>query len=210
MIAKPAPCDARRDADLAAAASRHLFDRGSGAAHLRPEADQPGRAGLRQAGRSAGIGTVAAGVAKAHADVILIAGHVGGTGARPQTSIKYAGMPWEMGPVRGQPGADPQRPAPPREAAHRRRPQDRARHRHRRDPRRRGIRHRHRLAGRDGLHHGAPVPFQHLPGRRLHPGRGAARQIHRHAGEGRSTSSASSPRRCARSWPRSACARSTR
>ncbi|GHH16195.1 glutamate synthase [Sphingomonas glacialis] len=46
---------------------------------------------------SAGIGTVAAGVAKAHADVILIAGHVGGTGASPQTSIKYAGTPWEMG-----------------------------------------------------------------------------------------------------------------
>jgi glutamate synthase (NADPH/NADH) large chain len=46
---------------------------------------------------SAGIGTVAAGVAKAHADCILIAGHVGGTGASPQTSIKYAGTPWEMG-----------------------------------------------------------------------------------------------------------------
>ncbi|HEU4959663.1 MAG TPA: glutamate synthase large subunit [Sphingomonas sp.] len=46
---------------------------------------------------SAGIGTVAAGVAKAHADVILVAGHTGGTGASPQTSIKYAGTPWEMG-----------------------------------------------------------------------------------------------------------------
>jgi len=46
---------------------------------------------------SAGIGTVAAGVAKAHADVILIAGHNGGTGASPFTSIKYAGTPWEMG-----------------------------------------------------------------------------------------------------------------
>lgn len=46
---------------------------------------------------SAGIGTVAAGVAKAHADVILVSGHVGGTGASPQTSIKYAGTPWEMG-----------------------------------------------------------------------------------------------------------------
>ncbi|PZN92387.1 MAG: glutamate synthase large subunit [Alphaproteobacteria bacterium] len=46
---------------------------------------------------SAGIGTVAAGVAKAHADAILISGNVGGTGASPQTSIKYAGTPWEMG-----------------------------------------------------------------------------------------------------------------
>jgi len=46
---------------------------------------------------SAGIGTVAAGVAKAHADVILISGNTGGTGASPQTSVKYAGTPWEMG-----------------------------------------------------------------------------------------------------------------
>ncbi|MEM6947700.1 MAG: glutamate synthase large subunit, partial [Pseudomonadota bacterium] len=44
-----------------------------------------------------GVGTVAAGVAKAKADVILIAGNVGGTGASPQTSIKYAGLPWELG-----------------------------------------------------------------------------------------------------------------
>ena len=44
-----------------------------------------------------GIGTIAAGVAKAKADAILISGHVGGTGASPQTSVKYAGMPWEMG-----------------------------------------------------------------------------------------------------------------
>ena len=44
-----------------------------------------------------GIGTIAAGVAKANADVILISGHSGGTGASPQTSIKYAGLPWEMG-----------------------------------------------------------------------------------------------------------------
>ena len=44
-----------------------------------------------------GIGTVAAGVAKAHADTILISGHGGGTGASPQSSIKYAGLPWELG-----------------------------------------------------------------------------------------------------------------
>ncbi|NQW11139.1 MAG: glutamate synthase large subunit [Alphaproteobacteria bacterium] len=46
---------------------------------------------------STGIGTIAAGVAKAKADTILISGHGGGTGASPQTSIKYAGIPWEMG-----------------------------------------------------------------------------------------------------------------
>ena len=46
---------------------------------------------------STGIGTIAAGVAKAKADIILISGHSGGTGASPQTSVKYAGVPWEMG-----------------------------------------------------------------------------------------------------------------
>ncbi len=46
---------------------------------------------------SSGVGTIAAGVAKAKADTILIAGHNGGTGASPNTSLKYAGMPWELG-----------------------------------------------------------------------------------------------------------------
>ncbi|MEC8155886.1 MAG: glutamate synthase-related protein, partial [SAR324 cluster bacterium] len=45
----------------------------------------------------AGVGTIAAGVAKAHADIITIAGHDGGTGASPLTSIKHAGVPWELG-----------------------------------------------------------------------------------------------------------------
>lgn len=44
-----------------------------------------------------GVGTVAAGVAKAHADLILISGHDGGTGASPVSSIKHAGVPWELG-----------------------------------------------------------------------------------------------------------------
>ncbi len=44
-----------------------------------------------------GVGTVAAGVAKAHADVVLISGHDGGTGAAPLTSLKHAGLPWELG-----------------------------------------------------------------------------------------------------------------
>jgi len=44
-----------------------------------------------------GVGTIAAGVAKAHADVILISGHDGGTGAAPLTSLKHAGTPWELG-----------------------------------------------------------------------------------------------------------------
>jgi glutamate synthase (NADPH/NADH) large chain len=118
-----------------------------------------------------GIGTIAAGVAKAKADAILISGHSGGTGASPQSSIKYAGLPWEMG----------------LSEAHQVLMLNRLRHRVRlrtdggikTGPRRgdrghagrRGIRHRHRLAGRHGLHHGAAMPFQHLPGRRLHAGR---------------------------------------
>ena len=44
-----------------------------------------------------GVGTVAAGVSKAHADVVLISGHDGGTGAAPLTSLKHAGTPWELG-----------------------------------------------------------------------------------------------------------------
>ncbi|GAB3717095.1 glutamate synthase large subunit [Nocardiopsis nanhaiensis] len=45
----------------------------------------------------AGVGTVAAGVSKAHADVVLVSGHDGGTGASPLTSLKHAGTPWELG-----------------------------------------------------------------------------------------------------------------
>ena len=133
---------------------------------------------------SAGIGTVAAGVAKAHADVILVAGHVGGTGASPQTSIKYAGTPWEMGLTETNQVLTLN-----------------------------GLRHRVKLrtdgglkTGRDiviaailgaeeygigtlslvamGLHHGPAMPQQHLPSRRLHAGREAAPEVRRHAGEG--------------------------
>ena len=123
-----------------------------------------------------GIGTIAAGVAKAKADVILISGHVGGTGASPHTSIKYAGIPWEMGL------AEAHQVLTLNSLRHRVRLRTdggikhRPRRRHRRDPGRRGIRHRHGLAGRHGLHHGAAVPFQHLPGRRLHPGPEALRK----------------------------------
>jgi len=44
-----------------------------------------------------GVGTIAAGVAKAHADVVLVSGYDGGTGASPQTSVQHAGLPWELG-----------------------------------------------------------------------------------------------------------------
>ena len=92
-----APLDAGRGADFAAAASRHLLDRGPRAAHSRPEEREPAGAGHVKLVAEVGVGTVAAGVAKAHADVVLISGHDGGTGASPLTSIKHAGIPWELG-----------------------------------------------------------------------------------------------------------------
>mgnify|MGYP006256268921 FL=1 len=49
-----------------------------------------------------GVGTIAAGVTKAYADLITISGYDGGTGASPLTSVKYAGAPWEMGIVETQ------------------------------------------------------------------------------------------------------------
>jgi glutamate synthase (NADPH/NADH) large chain len=130
---------------------------------------------------SSGVGTIAAGVAKAKADVILISGHNGGTGASPATSIKYAGLPWEMGLTEAHQVLAMNKL---RERvtlstdgglAHR------ARHRGGGDDGGRGIRHRHRRADRHGLHHGAAVPVQHLPRRRLHPGRAPAREVHGHA-----------------------------
>ena len=74
-----------------------------------------------------GVGTIAAGVAKAKADHVVIAGHDGGTGASPWSSIKHAGSPWELG-VGGDPadaGAEP--PAQPHPRAGRRPDEDRAR-----------------------------------------------------------------------------------
>ena len=128
-----------------------------------------------------GVGTVAAGVSKAHADVVLISGHDGGTGAAPLTSLKHAGGPWELGLAETQQTlllnglrdrivvqADGQlktgRDVVDRRAA-----------------RRRGVRLRHRAAGRLRLRHDAGLPPRHLPGRRRHPEPGAARAVHRQA-----------------------------
>ena len=94
----PALCAPRRRTDLAAAAPRHLFHRGSGAVDLRLEAGQSRARWCRSSwSPSPGVGTVAAGVAKAYADLITICGYDGGTGASPLSSIKYAGTPWELG-----------------------------------------------------------------------------------------------------------------
>ena len=129
-----------------------------------------------------GIGAVAAGVAKALSDVILVSGHDGGTGASPLNSLKHAGTPWELGlaetqqtlmlngmrdrvvlQVDGQlkSGRDVD---------------------HRRAARRGGIRFRDRPADRRGLHHDAGLPPRHLPGRRRHPEPRTAQALHRQAG----------------------------
>ena len=148
---------------------------------------------------SSGVGTIAAGVAKAKADTILIAGHNGGTGASPNTSLKYAGIPWELGlseahqvltlnnlrdkvTLRTDGGS-----------------KDGPRYCHGRAAWRGRIWHRHAVACRHGLHYGAPVPFQYLPRRRLCSGPGPARKIHGHAGEGHQFDDLYR-RRCARNF----------
>ena len=79
----------------------------------------------------AGVGTIAAGVAKAGADHIVIAGHDGGTGASPLSSLKHAGVPWELGTRRDPTGAGRKRPSRSRAAAGGRWPAHRPRHRDR-------------------------------------------------------------------------------
>ena len=89
---------AGRRPDLAAAAPRHLQHRGPGPAHLRPEERQPARRDLGQAGRRGRASAPSPpGVAKGYADRILISGDSGGTGASPLSSIRHAGIPWELG-----------------------------------------------------------------------------------------------------------------
>ena len=68
-----------------------------GPTDLRPEKRQPAGPHLRKAGKRGRVGTIAAGVAKAGAQVVLISGYDGGTGAAPRSSIHNAGLPWELG-----------------------------------------------------------------------------------------------------------------
>ena len=166
-----------------AAAPRHLLDRGPGAAHPRPEERQPGAPGCTSSWspRSASARS-RPGVSKAHADVVLISGHDGGTGAAPLTSLKHAGAPWELGLAETQQTLLLN-----------------------------GLRDRivvqvdgQLKTGRDvviaallgaeefgfataplvvsRLHHDAGLPPGHLPGRRRHPEPGAAQAVHRQAG----------------------------
>ena len=129
-----------------------------------------------------GVGTIAAGVAKAHADVVLISGHDGGTGASPLTSIKHAGAPWELGL------AETQQTLLLNDlrVAHRRRGgrpvEDGARRRHRGAAGGGGVRLRDGPAGGHGLRDDARLPPEHLPGRRRHAGPEAAQEVHRRPG----------------------------
>ncbi len=115
-----------------------------------------------------GVGTVAAGVSKAKADVVLISGHDGGTGASPLTSLKHAGGPWELGLAETQQTlllnglrdrivvqTDGQMKTG-------------SRRRDRGAARRGGVRLRHGAARRVRLHHDAGLSSRHLPGRGRH------------------------------------------
>ena len=105
-----------------------------------------------------GVGTIAAGVAKAHADVVLISGHDGGTGASPP-DFDQACRP-ALGTRSGgnAPNAGAQQPPRPHRGRDRRPVEDRPRRRHRRAAGGRGVRFCHRTAGRLGLHHDARLP----------------------------------------------------
>ena len=172
-----------RRPDLAAAAPRHLLHRGPGPARPRPEDASTRPPGCTSSwSAEVGVGTVAAGVAKLKADVILISGHDGGTGASPLNSLKHAGTPWELGLAEAQ------------QTLLLNRLRDRVTVqvdgqlktgrdvRGRGAARRRGVRLRHRAADRLRLRHDAGLPPGHLPGRHRHPEPGAARAVHRQAG----------------------------
>ncbi len=126
-----------------------------------------------------GVGTVAAGVAKAHSDVVLISGHDGGTGASPLTSLKHAGIPWELGL------AETQQTLVLNKLRDRIVVQTDGQLKtgrdvvDRRPARRRGVRLRHGAARRDGLHHDAGLPPRYLPGRHRHAEPEAPREVHR-------------------------------
>ena len=152
-----------------------------------------------------GVGTVAAGVAKAKSDVVLISGHDGGTGAarspRSSTPACPGSSAWRR---RSRPSCS--RAARPHRRAGRRAVEDRARCRHRRAARRRGVRLRHRAAGGVGLHHDAASATStraRSASPRRTPSCASASPASRSSW---STSSSSSPRRCASYSPRSGSA----
>ena len=124
-----------------------------------------------------GVGTVAAGVAKAHADVILISGYDGGTGASPISSIRHAGIPWELGL------SETQQVLVLNDLRSRVRLQVDGKLQTGRDVAIAALLGAeefgflHGAADFDGLHHDAQVPPEHLPGGRGHAGSRTAQEI---------------------------------
>ena len=180
-IAQGAAFDARRRPDLAAAASRHLFDRGSGAADLRPQERQSGRPAVSvKLVSEIGVGTVAAGVAKAP--------------RRPRHHRRLRRRHGRLAahldqarrqPLGNRPCRNPPDPGAASGCAARIIVQVDGGFRTGRDvvdrrvARGRRIRLCHRALDRSRLHHDAQVPSQHLPGRGGDPGSGAAQALHR-------------------------------
>jgi hypothetical protein len=132
-----------------------------------------------------GVGTIAAGVAKAYADLITISGYDGGTGASPLTSVKYAGAPWELGLTETHQVLRANNLAAQGPAAGRRRPEDRPRRGQGRHSRRREFRFRHGAHDRSGLQVPAHLPPEQLRHRRGHPEQPCANApLQRPAGDG--------------------------
>ncbi len=129
-----------------------------------------------------GVGTVAAGVSKAHADVVLISGDSGGTGASPWSSIKHAGIPWELGLAETQQVLLMNDLRSAHSGADRWQAADRTRCGDRGFAGRGRIRLRYDAARDHGLHHAAQVPFEYLLSGHCDAGSGTAQEIHRAAG----------------------------
>ena len=167
---------------LAAAAPRHLLDRGPRGADPRPEEREPRGAHQRQARggsrRRHDRGRRGEGARRRRADQRPRRRH-----RRLAADLDQArGAAVGARPRRDAPDAGAQQPAQPHRGRDRRPAQDRPRRRDRGAARRRGVRLRDRAAGRDRLHHDARLPPEHLPGRRRHAGSAAAREVHGPAG----------------------------
>ena len=191
-----APLDARRGPDLAAAAPRHLLDRGPRAAHLRPEAREPAapRSASSWSPRPASARSPPAwprpGPTTSSSPATTAA-----PAPRPLSSLKHAGLPWELGLAETQQVLVANGLREPR--ARCRSTAACARGRDvlvARAARRRGVRLLDRAAGRGGLRHDARLPPQHVPGRHRDAGSRAAPALHRHARARRPLLPASSPR----------------
>ena len=147
-----------------------------------------------------GVGTVAAGVVKAEADLITISGDSGGTGASPLVVDQARGSPVGARPGRGATDVDAQRTARAGSSSGRRPAQDGSRRGGRLATRRGGVRLRDRAAHRARMRDDAEMSSQHVPGRHRDAGPGATTRNSPDARSISSTISSSSPKKCERSW----------